>query len=316
MTMNSLISMRRAVTIIIISLILLLPLNLLSFSSEADVITEVEVVTPQNCEVDVSPGSSANGTIKGSVSCTNIDPSTPLVVELTANCPIGNISINKTQIIFLGSNYEEEIEIHVQLPSLTSAHEVHGCTVNGYWEQGTTNGTVFPGEFLVVPLIFYRFSLFCNDSITEVTLGESAYFNMTINNTGNFVDDYIVNVTNREELESSNLIIPILPRFTIEAGGERTLMLIARTSDDTPEGDYQIHVNVTSVGSESDENEVIFEEYIFTLTVKDESEVNDVNGDEDMELPIVLLILLCVIIISVIAVVILRERTRKKGDYQ
>jgi hypothetical protein len=308
--MNNLINMRRAGSIITIALILFTFANVSSFSSEADLITQIEVITSQNCEVDVSPGSLANGTVKGIVSCTNIDTSTPVVVDLTVDNPIGNTSLNKAQIIFQGSHNEEEIEIYVQLPTLTSAYEIHKFTVSGYWEQGTTNGTVIPGEFLVIPLPFYRFTLACNDSSLEVTQGESACFNFNINNTGNFVDDYQVNVTNIEDLESFNMEIPLIPRFTIEVGDKRTLMLIVHTSSDTPVGDYPIHVNVTSVGSESEGEGLIFQEYTLTVSVNEESKENDGWGEENLIVPLILLI---VVILIIIMVVILRKRMRTRG---
>jgi hypothetical protein len=190
---------------------------------------------------------------------------------------------------------------------------VQSCSVTGYWERGTTNGTVTPDEFLVIPLLFHGFVISIEDPLIEVTKGESAYFNMTINNTGNIEDNFRVNITNREELESSNLNIPILPTSTLVEGGTKTFMLAVHTSSDTPVGDYQIHVNVTSVGSEGEGEEIVFEEYTLTISVTGESSVNDGTDDEG-ELDIIIpLILLIVVILIIIMIVILRKRTGAKG---
>jgi uncharacterized membrane protein len=232
-------------------------------------------------------------------------------VYLTVNLSIGSATLNKTQIIFQDSHYEEEIEIYIQLPTLTSASEKNRGTVSGYWEQGTTNGSVIPGEFLIVPLNFYRFKISSETPFIEVKQEKNEFINVTINNTGNCYDEYLVNITNREELESSDLYVTISPTISVDQGGVRTLRLWVRTSSDTPMGDYQIHLNVTSMGSESDEEGLIFEEYTLTVSVKGESKVDD---DVIGVILIVSSILLIVVILIIITIVIIRKRIRTKGS--
>jgi hypothetical protein len=65
------------------------------------------------------------------------------------------------------------------------------------------------------------------------------------------------------------------------------------------------------MGSESDEEGLIFEEYTLTVSVKGESKVDD---DVIGVILIVSSILLIVVILIIITIVIIRKRIRTKGS--
>ncbi|UCE37244.1 MAG: hypothetical protein JSW00_17495 [Thermoplasmata archaeon] len=262
--------------------------------------------------MDVSPGSLANATVNGTVLCTNVDPATPIFINLTVNSTIGSAKLDKPHIVIQGSHSSEKIEISIQISGLISPYVEHVCIVSGYWEQGGTNGTVIEGRFLIIPLNFYRFNLHSENPLKEVRQGERTYFDLIIINTGNYHDDYIMDIVNREELELSNISFPSVPIISIEQGGQKILKLTVDTSSETPEGDYQILVIITSVGSENNEDESISEEYNLTLNVIKRSKGKDESDDWEMDVLFFLLILfiIAVVIIVIIMIIILIRSMR------
>ncbi|UCE37245.1 MAG: hypothetical protein JSW00_17500 [Thermoplasmata archaeon] len=307
--------MRRAGSILVFAMIFLSLLSLFSISSKAGVFTEVTVEVPPACEVDVSPGSSGIATLQGTVTCQTLNTLTPVSVTLEATSTIGWVTISPGGVIFQGSHQSEDINITIGVPITTSTTGDYTCTISGTWEQGPTTGPVNEDSFQILIKSYYMMTIYSETPLKEVKQGESTDFNLTVENTGNCDDDYQVEVHNVEELESSNLLIPKLPKLTVEEGCLRNIQLPVDASSDTPTGEYQINVRVTSCKSEGSEDGIVFEEYPLVLKVKKGGEVKDEISSKIGETLFdpMILIPIIVIVIVVIVVAVLRRSAKSQG---
>ncbi len=306
--------MRKAGSIIIFALIFLSLLSSLSFSSKADLLTTVTVETEPSCEIDVSPGSKGVAVVQGTVTCDYYNTLIPLVVELSATSTIGTATIDKPQIVFQGSDQTEDINITVQVPLLTSSSSEQTCNITGVWEQGPTSGQVIGDTFQVIIMPFFRAIVYSELPLKEVKQGENTSFNLYIENTGNCDDKYHLGIANREELESSNLIIPKLANFDIEEGCSKNINFEVDAASDTPVGDYQIELIVTPCESQDGEDTVDTEEYILFLKVKKGSKAYTLLGEELEDMLISPLFLIVIAVIVIVAIVVMARRRSAKAQ--
>jgi hypothetical protein len=309
-----LVGMRKASSIIVFALISLSFFSLLSFSSKADLFTTVTVETEPSCEIDVSPGSKGDAVVQGTVTCDYYNTFIPLVVELSATSTIGTATIDKPQIVFQGSDQTEDINVTVQVPLLTSASSEYTCNITGYWEQGPTTGPVIGDTFQIIIVPFFRVTIYGELPLKEVKQGESTTFNLRVENTGNCDDKYNIGITNREELESSNLIIPKLANFEIEEEGRKNINLTVDAASDTPMGEYQIELIVTPCESANEEYPVDYEEYTLFLKVKKGSKANTILGEDLEGLLISPLFLIIIVVIVIVAIVVMARRRSTRAQ--
>jgi hypothetical protein len=306
--------MRKAGSIIVFALIFLSLLSSLSFSSKADLFTTVTVETEPSCEIDVSPGSTSVAVVQGTVTCENYNTFIPLVVELSATSTVGTAAIDKPQIVFQGSHMAEDINITVGVPQLTSASSEHTCNITGVWEQGPTTGPVIGDTFQVIIMPFFRITLYSELPLKEVKQGESTGFNLTVENTGNCDDKYHLDIVNRDELESSNLVIPKFGKIDIQEGCKKNMNLEVHASSDTPVGEYQIELIVTPWESANEKYPLDYEEYILILKVKKGSKANTILGDDLEGLLISPLFLLIIAVIVIVAIVVMARRRSNRAQ--
>jgi hypothetical protein len=288
---------------------------LLSFTSKADLFTTVTVETESFCEIDVSPGSDGIAVVKGTVTCENYNTFIPLVVELSATPTVGTATIDPPSIVFQGSHMTEDINITVHVPLLTSASSEHTCNITGVWEQGPTSGPVIGDTFQVIIMPFFRVTIYSELPLKEVKQGDSTNFNLTVGNTGNCDDKYHLGIANREELESSNLVIP-KGKFDIQEGCKKNMNLEVHAASDTPVGEYQIELIVTPCESADEEYPLDYEEYTLFLKVKKGSKANTILG-EDLEglliSPLFLFIIVVIVIVAIVAMA--RKRSSRTQRY-
>ena len=143
---------------------------------------------------------------------------------------------------------------------------------------------------------------------------ENTSYNMYIQNTGNCYDKYNLGIANREELESSNLIIPKLANFDIEEGCSKNINFEVDAASDTPVGDYQIELIVTPCESQDGEDTVDSEEYILFLKVKKGSKANTILGEDLEGLLISPLFLIVIAVIVIVAIVVMARRRNAKAQ--
>jgi hypothetical protein len=143
---------------------------------------------------------------------------------------------------------------------------------------------------------------------------EGAIFNLTIENTGNSNDEYRVEIENRDELEALNFSIPQVGKISIEEGDSSIIQMFVGTCYQTHVGDYEIHVIVTSVGSQKDE-EFITDSFTLILTVNKGGQQQEPLQDEIAEILFDPLILLVIIISTILGAAAFGIRRGKKKQY-
>jgi hypothetical protein len=149
--------MRKVGSIGIILLLFLSALSTISYSANAGFLTIVTAEADGMIEVDVSPGSTGVGVIQATITCTNYNTITPLIVSLYADSSAGQATLDKPQLVFQGSYQSEGVNITIQLPTITtSATDDYTCTLSGTWEQGGTTGSVTEDTTMIIVLPYYR----------------------------------------------------------------------------------------------------------------------------------------------------------------
>jgi len=236
--------------------------------AEAGLVTFVQTsVTADQSAVDVSPGAEGRITFSGRVTATNYNTATPLIVTLFVTSTIGIATLDKPQIVFQGNHQEDNIMISVLVPVITTVRQAAQLSISGNWQQGATTGQVggSQADFLVGQ--FQMVTVFSELPVIETGPGTQAVFSLRIENTGNYRDEFRIEVSNREDLEEKGYIIPNLPKTWIELSEPKVFTLPATLPHDwTIWTDHPetIWVKVTSISS----GEAIYEEYPLIIRVR------------------------------------------------
>jgi hypothetical protein len=194
--------------------------------AEAGLLTIVQTSVNADLEaVDVSPGALGRITFSGTVTATNYNTATPLIVSLFATPTIGIATLDKPQVVFQGNKQDDNFKVSVLVPIITTVRQPAQLTITGIWQQGGTQGTVgsSQSDFLVEQ--FQMMTVFSELPVQEVGPGSQVVFSLRLENTGNFKDEYRIDISNREKLEEKGFIIPQLPKTWVELGTPKIFTL-------------------------------------------------------------------------------------------
>jgi len=244
--------MRKAVIVLgSITLIFLFLLNIITFSTKADLWTTVSIEAESQVEIDVSPGSSGLKIFPINVTCDTIF-NEDVIVELTANSTIGRISIWPRWLTFKdGGNQTIKGNVSIRLPRHISSYEVPKAILNGTWRVGPDIGEVEPFNIQIIVLPYSNLYVFCSFSFGHITQGESTSFDFFLNNTGNMNDLYRIEITNKDELKNKGITISVPKEIYLAEGDSDEIEVKVRTSFDTPLNQFhRIDIVFTSVISE------------------------------------------------------------------
>lgn len=230
------VEMRKAALGFVVCLLLLFSfINLFSTPTSADLITTVTAEVDQDeLSVDVSPGSTGSTTFTGVVTVQNINSATPLTVSLESESTVGTSVITPPSMVFQGGKTSDSFQVIVNVPLGTTASEDHTGTVSGTWVQGGRSGEVEGDTFKIIISPFYRPEISCDSRGRNITKGESATFDILLNNSGNTDDVIRVDIENREELMDRGIEIGEISDMPIAEGGSKEFKLRVTTSRDTP----------------------------------------------------------------------------------
>lgn len=285
--------MRKVGPLALVTILILISLiSSFSFDANADLITNVYIqVEQESVEVDVSPGSTGVGEFNGNVTCDTYNSAEPCMVSLSADSPIGSVSLSPAGLIFQGTgDTVQPFDGDLIIPLFTSASEEYTVNIFGTWQQGGRSGMAEADSFQIVVLPFYLPAVYSDSPVKEITQGESTSYKLTINNSGNTDDIYQVDIANREELKNNGITIEEITDIAILEHGAEEIDLDVDTSSDTYARVYEIRV-VASSTLDDDPEET---EYIIALKVKE-----DTLGVEDIFNPMVLIIIVVVVIVGI-----------------
>jgi hypothetical protein len=261
---------RKSLQIGIIALLLLTSMMVIMIPrpAEAGFLTFVQTsVTADSSSVDVAPGAEGRITFSGRVTATNYNTATPLIVNLFATSTIGVATMDKPQIVFQGAYQEDNFQVSVLVPIITTVRQPAQLSVSGTWQQGGTSGQAGGGQADFLVGQFQLVTVYSEMPVIETGPGTNAVFSLRIENTGNYRDEYRIEVSNRDDLSEKGYIIPDLPKTWIELGEPKIFTLPATLPHDwTIWTDHPetIWIKVTSISS----GEAIYEEYPLIIRVR------------------------------------------------
>lgn len=196
--------------------------------AEAGIATNVETtINTETTEVvDVSPGSPGSIAFVGSITVTNYNDVTPLIASLNVQTTIGTATIDKTQFVFQSSRQDDVFHVLVQVPIITTVRQPAQITVSGTWQQAAGgSGPVGGSQAAFLVGQFQMMTVWSEMPVIETGPGTQAVFSIRLENTGNYRDEFRIEVINREDLEEKGYIIPNLPKTWVELGTPKTFTL-------------------------------------------------------------------------------------------
>ncbi len=195
--------------------------------AEGGAVTIVETtINPETTNVvDVSPGATGQIQFVGTVTVTNYNTATPLTVTLSVQTSIGQATIDKQQMSFQGGRQDDVFHVVVQVPIVTTNRQPAQVSIAGTWSQGATTGPVGPSQSAFLVGQFQMMTIWSEMPVIETGPGTQAVFSVRLENTGNYRDEFRIDVLNREDLEGKGYIIPNLPKTWIELGEPKSFTL-------------------------------------------------------------------------------------------
>jgi hypothetical protein len=217
--------------------------------------------------VDVSPGSPGQIGFTGKVTVTNYNTAVPCIVSLNVQSTVGQATIDKPQMVFQGGTQEDVFHVLCQVPPITTLRQPAQVLVSGTWQQGATTGTIGTSQAPFLVDQFQLMTVYSTNPVIETGPGTRAVFAIRIENTGNYKDEFKIEIPNRDKLEKKGFIIPQLPKTWIELGDPAPFTLPIQLPHDwtiwtdTPE---TIWISVISTSS----GDLVKEDYPLILRIR------------------------------------------------
>ncbi len=233
----------------IILIILILFANLSQFTMAQDGEPTVNVaLTEQNNTADVGPGDSGVVTFTGIVSV-SLNQATRVIVNLSAVDTWNSAIVTPNSLVFTASA-EKPITVSVYAPLETSFNDNGMVTVTGTWTSypGEFTGSVNPRSGAVARIDinqFHKFSIENQVLSQEVIPGSEVQFELIINNEGNYIDTFTIDLLNSEELTAKGIDVEITQAVVeIPEKGNETIIISIKTNKNVKQGDNLIQLRV------------------------------------------------------------------------
>lgn len=272
-------------------------------------------------EADVRPGETGQVTFRGTVEASMPAGGSAQDVIVTLNGYTENnwpVVINPEEITVNPKDGRKLFYSTVTVPPEASVYNADTLTI-----EGTVKA--FPGSdqtYDVQPVTgsirikqFYKYSLYSEDEAKSANTGEHVSYTLEIFNHGNGADKFLIDVFNKELIESDGFTVEIsTPSIVIEEKSSDNVSIRVDISDDKKSaGKYTIEVSVESYGYSYIEGVEHKKHYPLHLTVHDNTNLITVLDDYTS------LIITSVIVIVIIILVLIRNKRRKSrlnSDYE
>lgn len=268
--------------------------------------------------VDVSPGSSGIVTVNGEVTCVKYGPD-QVKVFLVANSTHGDASVTPASFVFGGASGTEETEpfsVSTQVPQGTSSSTPGTITVSGVWVQGGLQYEIAPVSIIIIIWQYYKMGVAIDETRLLVNSGDTANIEFDVHNEGNGDDIFLIDLENREGLESKGFKLPTPMEVPIGEDSCRNISYEVGIPKNIS-GIQTLNLCITSKGSESSNSTC---KYRMTITLEvvnkkteglENGETHDeIVPDELFSLPVGLTI---VIIAAALLVVLVLRKKRRAG---
>jgi hypothetical protein len=192
------------------------------FSEEAEAVQGMPTVnialTEQSKVANVGPGETGVVTFTGVISVT-LNQATRVVVSLTAEDTWGTAVASPSSVLF-SANGDKPFGVSVRARPRESFTNTGTVTVIGRWSMypGGLSGPANPQQGAVGRVDinqFFKFTLKSPKAFIETSPGSQIVYTLTIQNRGNFMDTFSVDVTNYDKLSKKHFEV-VLTQSNIE----------------------------------------------------------------------------------------------------
>ena len=202
------------------------------FNAAAQFEPNITINAQSPVEVRVAPWQVNFTHANGNVTCES-SSSASIIVDYFTNCTIGRATVNPPVNVFDGGETQSRnIQITIHLPKRTSSSLQPTAIVNGTWRQGQYTGEIEPTTIDIIVGAFSEVNTFSENELRRNSPGEETVFDVQIENRGNRDDVYLINITNREELEEEGITIDLINEIAVEEGGTEEIEIRVRTPSD------------------------------------------------------------------------------------
>lgn len=192
------------------------------FTDDAEAVQGMPTVnialTEQSKTANVGPGDTGVVSFTGVISVT-LNQATRVVVSLTAEDTWGTAVVSPSSILF-SANGDKPFGVSVKARPRESFTNTGTVTVTGRWAMypGGLSGPANPQQGAVGRIDvnqFFKFTLKSEKAFMEVSPGSQLVYTLTIQNRGNFMDTFSIDITNDERLNKNDFTV-ILTQSNIE----------------------------------------------------------------------------------------------------
>jgi hypothetical protein len=220
-----------------------------------------------------------------------------VVISFSASDTWSSSSVSPPSILFTESG-QKTFTVQVQVPRNEKYNSEGFVTVSGIWTiyPGGKSGSCDPVTGRIIVGQFYNFSIIGGRTLIETDLDSKTEFTFDIQNSGNHVDTFYIEVLNLEELNKKGFKVTVSPsKIEISQGLIESVKIIVETPEDTDmRGQHKIKVQVTSVTNM--EPNISPKELTFDLNLK---MTDDTAISESYSSLLIILVIIIVILVSV-----------------
>lgn len=209
---------------------------------------------------DVAPGKDGLVTFTGKVEC-QATSYERVVVGLSADAGGWGASIVPPQVVFRAGGGTAPITMSVRAPPRTSYAITQKVTVSGSVTYAALRANMNPSSVMVQIRQFFEMDAFADAPYKEVSPNTQVYYNIKVNNRGNGVDRFMVEVANLKDLTSKGFSVNYQPSVTVEEQGIKNIQLSVapqKKSSFRENQVYQVSISITSEYSKGSERTVNF----------------------------------------------------------
>jgi hypothetical protein len=175
-------------------------------------------LTETSKAANVGPGETGVVTFTG-VAQVTLNQATRVIVSLTAEDTWASAVVSPSTLLF-ASGGSQPFSVSVRARPRESFSNPGLVTVNGRWRMypGTLGGAAEPSQGAVGRIDinqFFKYTLKSPKAFVETAPGSQVAFTLTIQNRGNFVDTFAIDILNEDQLNRKDFTV-ILTQSNIE----------------------------------------------------------------------------------------------------
>lgn len=272
---------------------------------------EVELsLVEENVTSTCNPDGSGMANFDGIVSIT-MNQVVRVVVTLTASDTWGTAVVSPSSILFDQSG-EKTFGVSLQVPSDEEYNSKGTMTVSGKWSiyPGGLSGSVEPiaGNIIVGQLI--NFSISSSQQNVIVDQGSEKVLKVTIQNRGNYLDSYSINIKNYDELVRLGFRVELDLNVVEIPEGERVTFTIKIKAPDKEMSllKHNVVIEVKSINGE--QYNMPSKSLTYGLTIATKKSTKLTNNSIIWIIGLLIVILILLIIFRWV-----RKRIAEKGRY-